>query len=250
MIYRNSLNAVSRRWSTTMPLKKPPMEEDPLSKHGGKIALAAFAVAGGLIYTYYLGIQDRDKIEKDTEHESAIEPYEIQQLRHVNRLSLADYHQILLVFQQELKNKESIRYSNVIMLTKSVLKQPIRAGHFLDRMIIVKGSQLTSATPNTNLADIQLPSEYYMVMLNLLMGRDIQDRVQALHSLGQLLDGNDLTLPSDQASTQYDALVPINDNYDGYTESVPEIAISRGILCNAFFNSFITRVYSFCHANN
>jgi hypothetical protein len=67
---------------------------DILADHGGKIALVVLAGVIGLVYSYYLSGQDRNKIEDAISEAVYIEPYEIQELRFGNKLSREEYQYI------------------------------------------------------------------------------------------------------------------------------------------------------------
>jgi hypothetical protein len=60
---------------------------DFLEVHGGKVAIVGLGVATYLIYTYYLGIEERRNVEEAVEHRALAEPYELLQLRYANNLT-------------------------------------------------------------------------------------------------------------------------------------------------------------------
>jgi hypothetical protein len=77
--------------------KKPDDDDDFLSRHGGKVAIVALSVAVGLIYTWFLGTRDRGNVEKAIEHaETILEPYEVLELRHFNRITETQMRELIL----------------------------------------------------------------------------------------------------------------------------------------------------------
>jgi hypothetical protein len=77
--------------------KKTDDDDDFLSRHGGKVAIVALSVAVGLIYTWFLGTRDRGNVEKAIEHaETILEPYEVLELRHFNRITESQMKELIL----------------------------------------------------------------------------------------------------------------------------------------------------------
>lgn len=89
--------------------KKAADDDDFLSRHGGKVALVAFSIAAGLVYTYYLSIQDRNSIEKAVDsYEMPIDPYELLDLRNANQIKGEQFSSLL---QKFLEAEQLSKYS-------------------------------------------------------------------------------------------------------------------------------------------
>jgi hypothetical protein len=193
-------------------------EESFVSKHFGKISLVVLGALGGLVYTYYLSIQDRKKVEQLVEHEGALDPYEILQLRHVNALAREDFESVVDACAHAIHAAQPMTYRDFVALVTATLAQrgrpPIESGFLLDRLVrtvvarLQRGGPLVAAVqpsaasaasaaaaepPSSSggaaFLDYPLPVELLCVALNLAMLRDAEARVAALFALGQAMEG-------------------------------------------------------------
>ncbi len=110
---------------------------DILSDHGGKIALVAFGLAIALFYSYYVGGQNKNKIEEEVTQLSNIEPYEMHEMRYLNNLTTEQYTEVV----QHCKNHFSsgfCTYSDFVnfVTSKTILKGiKLQRCHLLDRFL-------------------------------------------------------------------------------------------------------------------
>lgn len=181
---------------------------DFLSDHGGKLAGVAFAMAAVLIYSYYLSVQDRNAIEAQAEREISLEPYEIQQLRFENMITVEEYAAVLNAFQLHLSNQKKVMYKEFVQQTYKQLGRPIRSGHLMDRLVSNifmyqrdlsidhnKSAVLLSENPlDSNekkalplLNEVAMPSDLLLVVLELSLGSNVKQRIHSLFELGDLM---------------------------------------------------------------
>lgn len=218
-------------------------EESFVSKHFGKISSVVLGIAGGLIYTYYLSIQDRKKVEEIIETSAAVDPYEILQCRYMNQLSKEEYISVLQALASHISTKQPITYREFINLATQGLAKaqhtaPIQSGFLLDRMvqtlvqrIVVDKKPLvlevepslgpTSSAPVSSsvpvsYADEPLSADLLCVIFQLTMLREPADRCEAFFALGQMLEGNDIS--GHNASS---------DTLDGNTESTSSTSYDK-----------------------
>jgi len=202
--------------ATTKPPRKVNRGTDFLLNHGGKVALVAFSVSAALIYTYYLSIQNRNKVEEDVEKNLIIEPYELQQLRYANNISKETYLDIIEYIKQQyqVSSLSSVQmtyrdFIQTIQTTQSnnntttspltspspLQSHPLTNGHLLDRMIyqhmitpsdnnvIMNGHEVEE--DGKDWYDIPVPVDYLLILFSMTMEMDVVHRLEAYHSLLQ-----------------------------------------------------------------
>eukprot|EP01038_Epipyxis_sp_PR26KG_P005969 gene5969-8223_t len=205
-ICRNSYH--TRRFSTNpmfpmrpepeIPLEskaKPSNDDSFLSRHGGKVALAALGITFGLIYTYYVSGQNRTKVEEEAEKDACIEPFEIQELRYSNQLTLLEYKRIVQETKKLCLNESNANpfdlkctYADFIVIVQSIINRKIQSGHILDRFILNYIINNTNNHDKSNIktdnsTDNLLPLDLLLVLLNLTMIENATDRILGLHSI-------------------------------------------------------------------
>lgn len=220
--WRPSTRLPAPRRLSTVASAKPPhaskpskisSEESFVSKHFGKISLVVLGALGGLVYTYYLSIQDRKLVEQRIEQEGSLDPYEILQLRHMNALTREDFESVVEACQPAIHAAQPMTYRDFVALVTATLAQqgrpPVESGFLLDRLIrnvvarLQQGRPLVAAvqpsagdapssgaaTAAASFVDHPLPVDLLCVVLNLAMLRDAETRVAALYALGQAMEG-------------------------------------------------------------
>ena len=80
------------------------------------MALAAFSAALGLIYTYYMSVEDRNAVEQAVADALVIEPYEVQELRHCNGLTASQYVCMVDHFSKNNYEDGLIRYDHFVQV--------------------------------------------------------------------------------------------------------------------------------------
>jgi hypothetical protein len=190
------------------PPRKPGKGTDFLLNHGGKVALVALSVSSFLIYTYYLSIKDRNMVEEDVEHSTIIEPYEIQQLRYANGLPKDAFLSIAKrVYENSSTNgrvdhgKLCMTYTDFVKIVQqystSHYNNLVSNGHLLDRVIYqhtIQQQLHTLIFPNkdefvangtTKWYEMELPVDYLLVVLSLVLESDPTTRLTAFYKLLQ-----------------------------------------------------------------
>jgi hypothetical protein len=127
--FNNSAVIISSQFSTVSPAssssasnestgkKRNDDDDDFLSNHGGKVVIVALSIAAALIYKYYLGIQDRNAVEKMIEeHETSLNPYEMLELRFANQISESQMNHLVMKVVEQLawdsQSLDSLSLSN------------------------------------------------------------------------------------------------------------------------------------------
>lgn len=146
--------------------------------------MLAVAVVGGLIYRYYEGIQDRNRVERLVEGEAKIEPYEIQMLRTANGYDLETYKEAIQSLRRESLSWSSVLpYAALVDIISSSLKQqqkPLKLGYLLDRLVL--GQVLRAAGSSAgSFSEHPLPLPFLVCLLSLPMESDVHSRLEGLY---------------------------------------------------------------------
>jgi hypothetical protein len=184
--------------SPMFPVRTTP-DQDPITrnkddndsflfKHGSKIATFTFAGLVALIYSYYKSGKNRSQVEDEAALEVIIEPYEIQELRHMNKLSLENYRKVVETCKSKFSTGECT-YVEFIKIVSNELGNSfqIKNGYLLDRIVLSFVSKQPSLTDPINkttyLLSVLLPVNFLLVCLNLTMVDDATVRIESLHKL-------------------------------------------------------------------
>lgn len=162
---------------------------DFLSNHGGKVALVAFSVAIGLIYSYYQSGEDRTRQERNVRRLAAIEPYEIQELRHCSKIDTDKYNLIVSTIRNE-EHGEMV-YGDFVAKVSKLSGNAIRGGYILDRLVwrhaLAKGILSQSNDEGerhgkdvVRLRELRLPVSFLLVVLSLALQDSAEERVSGL----------------------------------------------------------------------
>jgi hypothetical protein len=251
---------------TTPKPKYDPQEESFISKHIGKIALGTLGFVVGLIYRYYVSIQDRNEVEKQLVNSQSIEPYEIQYLRHVNGWKIEQYLQLLQLFEIQLQQHQELSYEEFIQIYQQHFSSlsseyEIQGGYLLDRILLSyiekyyipkqvsnHENQINPKLILSTFEKIHLPIELYLILCNLcFQNKTVLLRIQSLFYVGRLLDGHplansiihrssitDTTSSSETASmtiTTTTTTTPTTTITNTTTKAEDEITISDGKFC-------------------
>eukprot|EP01039_Chlorochromonas_danica_P010654 gene10655-11814_t len=219
---KTPLVSPQRKLSTTAPSPSPsapqPAASSPsradkvidfIENNGGKLFLFAAGVVAGLIYRYYEGLQDRNRVEEQVERGSMLEPYEIQMLRLANGYDLDQYKQMIqAMVKQGLSWDSSIGYDEVIHLVSDTIRQQdksssstttattLKLGHLIDRVVYgkaLKGSH-ESKVP---VAHFPLSVAFTVGLLALPMESNVDNRLHGLFYASTSLTGREEMTRSD-----------------------------------------------------
>jgi hypothetical protein len=202
-------------------------DNDFLSKHGGKVALAGFGLAIAIFYRWWKGGTNRTDLIEKLVQTATIEPFEIQELRLGNNITTEDYNEISGMIITEGRKTLSYReFCSLVSTTtggvgnsdrralesqdkQSPSRPPIRInqGHLLDRLVIAYtanrpldetdggrrpsfSSGSFSSSAGSHFADVQLPVDYLMVLLNLVVRSDFLSRIDSLFNVAYLCENS------------------------------------------------------------
>ena len=159
---------------------------DFLANHGGKVAIVALSIAVGLIYTYYKSGEDRSNVEKEVSRSVSIEPYEIQELRYSNELTLAQYQNIVGYFRHHYPSDSVIRYDEFVQQISRNSSFKLRNGYLFDRMVVhyaTTNGLLHASTEKVDVKAVKLPIMFLLVALSLALQEPPIDRIRGLFQI-------------------------------------------------------------------
>lgn len=194
--------------------KKPenPADESFASRHSGKIGLTAFAVAVGLIYSYFKGNSNEREKEKEVANAQAIDPAEINEVRFLSRGMALDRYIAVVETSARFFPTGSTTY-------RAFVEHVIRAaaadgggiahGHLLDRIVykhLARGHPAThnagsstgsgssgssSSGPGTaggTSTSILLPVPFLLTVLNIVLQATPTQRAETLFLVAREVD--------------------------------------------------------------
>jgi hypothetical protein len=117
----------------------PPEDDDFLSRHGGKIALAGFGFAMLLVYRWVKGGSNKNTMESDIRASFLVDPIEFSELRHNNNIGGDLYNDIIADAYAAFPDSYA-SYPDFISFVQSKLNgakaPPLAYAHILDRLIL------------------------------------------------------------------------------------------------------------------
>lgn len=150
----NSLLKISKRFSRSNTLKKSfstsstnqttttSFSTTPISwlleNHGGKVGLVAVTFAGGLIWSYFEGGNQKSKLEDLIEKNFLLEPYETLLLRYTNNntFSLSKFHDIIKnEFMHDIKDQKFLTLSEFAQRLEENCKLRLVNNYLFERAI-------------------------------------------------------------------------------------------------------------------
>jgi hypothetical protein len=165
-----------------------------LTKHGGKVALAGFSLAGAIAYRWYMGGRTRTILEEEISNESPVDPYECNELRRKNNMSMEQFQPFVdYAFSQpnasNLSYIEFMTIYNDYFNAHSNMKYDIQDSHLMERLILHQLQQQTTLNTTTNhnannknnsqiieninkldiYSDVKLPLTFYIVVLSMIL---------------------------------------------------------------------------------
>jgi hypothetical protein len=161
--FNSSVAVLSSQFSTVSPASPPSAsnettgnkrkdeDDDFLSNHGGKVVIVALSIAAALIYKYYLGIQDRNAVERMIEeNETSIGPYEMLELRFANQISESQMkHLVMKVMEEISRDSQSVSSLSVSNPTPTeVLSTDARQIHNIPFLSYNRLIELAKANSN------------------------------------------------------------------------------------------------------
>jgi hypothetical protein len=160
------------------------INESFLSRHSGKIALVALFISASIFYSYYITGQNRNSIEDNLTNMAVVEPYEIQEMRNMNNISLDQYKSIVISLFES--GQSSITYNEFITTLRNRKEfdssQLISCGYLLDRLVL--SYLLNNCDEDSqimNYREVQIPVLFFLVCLSLLMTFNAKDRLEGLY---------------------------------------------------------------------
>jgi hypothetical protein len=192
--------------------KKTNATPDFLSNHGGKVALVALGVAIALFYSYWVGGQNRNKVEEEVLKYSLIEPYEIQEMRYLNNVSNEEYAKAVQQCKDYFRGGYTT-YDEFVKFLKTqtfVKNLKLQQSHLLDRFIqsyITQTFQITgdanldtssrkslyfgipkdaTSPPAVKFHDVPISLDLLLVAFSLFMLEDGLGRVEGLFKLAEI----------------------------------------------------------------
>ena len=176
-------------------------DTDFLSRHGGKVALIAISATIGLIYTYVESNNIRSRLEEEITKESAIEPYEINDLRSINSMSSEIFDALVDEWYKSHRD-ESCTYLEFVNFVKQFLAARglrLCGGHILERVILTRyhlSCSISSDDSNENSEHIALqkfPSHrfdvgYLLAALNMVVSEGAPSRSASMFRLARYWD--------------------------------------------------------------
>lgn len=107
-----------------------------LENHGGKVGLAAIAVGGGFIWSYFEGGSQRSKLENTIEQNFLLEPYETLLARYSNKFPLEKLNEIIFnEFHDDILGNRFIYYENFVSRLESKCGLKLNNTYLLDRAL-------------------------------------------------------------------------------------------------------------------
>jgi hypothetical protein len=173
----------------------PPDSKDFLSQHGGKVALAGFSFAGALIYRWLQGSKNKRDIEHSISRESPLHPYESNDLREKNSMTVAQYQQFV---NECISHCSSgvISYKEFLSLFHKTTDYQIVDGYILDRLVlfyIEKHMNITATIED----DAKIPVVFLLVLLSNIVASSPNERAEMLFDVCR-------RLPSPGGDQDYD----------------------------------------------
>lgn len=162
----------------------PSGNEDLLSRHGGKIALFGFSFATALIYRWFIGGKNRTDLEEKITEESPLHPYESNDLRIKNTLTVEQLKAFASRSYDEFPDGHA-KYTEFIDLFQKHVDCRIREGNVMDRIIL---NRLENTYPGI---DGRHPISFYLVALSNAVYVPVDDRIALLFEIAKLLDRKD-----------------------------------------------------------
>lgn len=138
--------------------KGPSDDDDFLSRHGGKVALAGFVTAVGLIYRWIKNGSNKNAAESEIRASFYVDPKEISEIRHNNLIDLELYTAIIQDSAAEFPDGRASYASFINYVQKKIEAaglKPIEYAHILDRMILPNMCTTETSVANSEL----LPSD-------------------------------------------------------------------------------------------
>lgn len=167
-------------------------EESFLSRHSGKIAIAALLISGSVFYSYYKTGRNRNEMEDLLTESSQLEPYEIQELRNANNfIGLQEYEAIVAHISEAFP--VAATYSEIVGLLEheELLPNTIACGYILDRLVIsyvfnhYDCNNTDTYTSTASYKDVKIPVQFFLVVLNLFVSSSVsaEERLKGLSQL-------------------------------------------------------------------
>lgn len=161
--------------------------DDILSKHGGKIALGATALAVYFFYSFYQGGVNRSAVENYLTEVIPLEPYEVQEIRHANKLSSQLFDELVeAAFDFFPKGEAS--YDDFINFVLSHTAIEVHSGHLLDR-VVAKFTESRDDKPT--------PLLFLLVAFQMTVQDSAEKRMSGLYKIGlqmsQIQGNNDIS---------------------------------------------------------
>jgi len=209
-------------------------DESILSKYGGKIALAAFSIAGALLWGYFKGSKNKSDVEDRILDCEPLEPYEVHELRysnkHVTRAKMESIMDSCAAYcrsHPEGYTHSSVSrpgdfimpYTDFISLCNIVMcgddkteKYALSSGYLFDRVVMRRAVRPLSDSPsptsstNTDLNTAMLSLPLALVLLSVVCQGHIDDRLTVLFNIGRRfgrsnVENSSPILSSDGATT-------------------------------------------------
>jgi hypothetical protein len=168
--------------------KKPEEEEDTsfLAKYGGKIAMAAMALSGVLLYRYFKSNSLRSEVEEDLIELTVLEPYEIHDLRVSNEISAADFDAIS-ARMFELFPSQELTYDEFIGAVSNIVRQKfnreLKHMHYFDRLVMGSTQVPGSKTLGEDATKAVVPLRRLLVAFSTVVNAVADERIVSLDRL-------------------------------------------------------------------
>ena len=171
-------------------------DESWLSKHSGKIGISALVISVTLIYRYFNSMTMRSNKDSDISNSNAIDPYEYNQLKYDNNISVLLYDDIVnnIIKKYSNSHSNSSSYNDFISNVNRYISieghkygvDRLRSGHLLDRILLKYLNADSSNT--TSIYDEVVDVEYLLVLLSMTVKGPAEDKIKSLY---KLINNND-----------------------------------------------------------
>lgn len=193
-------------------------DDDFLSRHGGKVALAGFGVAIALVYRWFKGGSNKNDIETDIRDSYLVNPIELSEIRHNNSVGIDLYTDIIDEARTAFPDGYA-SYSDFIDFVRKKLSAanlpPLAYAHILDRMVLpsIEASPINSDDgineepaadgPEWRVArsaDGRLPVQFLLVAFNAAVRERGEKRLEALYRIAQSIPARESPVESGERS--------------------------------------------------
>ena len=187
--------------------KGNPEDEDFLSRHGGKVALAGFGVAIALVYRWFKGGSNKNDMETDIRDSFLVNPIEFSEVRHNNSVSIDFYADIIDEARTTFPDGYA-SYSDFIEFVSRKMTAaklaPLAYAHILDRMVLPSTEAFSNSDGNSDnvkedtaadgrewrvplSADGRLPLQFLLIVFNAAVRERADKRLEALYRIAKTI---------------------------------------------------------------